>query len=190
MAQAHEKELPYSAATFSGGKSVHFIVSLETPIDEITWREWATALIRVMGADASTKNPSRFTRLPGSIRKSETGLIEQALLNLRGRTPNNIVKSFIMDHLPAPKLDKNSFFNNFMDIEDVETLHPLTQSFIDGTHPCPHGRNNALYKSAANFRDYGMDYAEAEEKLLPPALALGLDQWEIRQTLKSAFRKK
>lgn len=183
--------MPYSAATYSGGKSVHFVISLQDAVDETTWRSMADALIRTIpGADPATKNPSRFTRMPESIRLRPDGTeVAQRLIHLGGRIPNDQVRNFCISQVKLPKTDHLKTFNEFMGVTGIEAAHPMTLAFINGTHPCVGGRNNALYKSAADLRDCGLDMAETEEHLTGPALALGLTQREIIQTIRSAFRK-
>lgn len=70
--------LPVTSQVFSGAKSYHFIISLETPI---TMEEYKHTWLRVQKLlpqiDKACKNPSRFSRLPFRTRK-ETKL-EQKL---------------------------------------------------------------------------------------------------------------
>lgn len=80
--------VPVSAITYSGKKSHHFIISLETPLkDGSEYREVSRRLHKlVTKADHSTKNPSRLSRLPFRTRP-ETNL-EQRLIYLGERIPN------------------------------------------------------------------------------------------------------
>lgn len=180
-------QLPYSTATYSGSKSVHFIVSLETPLEnEKIWRQWAAALIKsIPGADLATKNPSRFTRLPSVIR-NDTGK-EQKLLAVRSRIPNIRVEAYVKPYLVIEN-NFRSLYSNLRGLKGVAAMHPMTRAFINGTHPCPHGRNNALFKSAADMAS-NMPYEEIMASLLPPALALGLSEQEATRTILSAFQK-
>lgn len=62
--------LPIASLTHSGSKSCHALVRVNAPDRSA----WGTAVARLyfllepLGADASNKNPSRFTRLPGGWR--------------------------------------------------------------------------------------------------------------------------
>lgn len=69
--------LPVTSIVYSGGKSYHFIISLQTPVeDEATYRRVIRGLMEaVPEADKTTKNPSRLSRLPGVIRP-DTGLLQ------------------------------------------------------------------------------------------------------------------
>lgn len=77
--------LPYTSCTYSGGKSHHFIISLQEPIKTSeAYSQLARRLHkRVPAADPTTKNPSRLSRLPFRMRP-ETGK-EQALVYLGDR---------------------------------------------------------------------------------------------------------
>jgi hypothetical protein len=78
--------LPIAALIYSGNKSIHAIVALGDEItskndwDRIVKSQLFRNLLSPLGADASTANPSRFSRLPGHVR-SDTGR-EQRLLYL------------------------------------------------------------------------------------------------------------
>lgn len=83
MAYIKRSGLPYSAAIFSGNKSLHFLVSIDTDLpNENTYRmfsEWILNIITL--ADQNTKNPSRSIRIPGAIR--DTGK-SQDLVEYKG----------------------------------------------------------------------------------------------------------
>lgn len=187
MQKVREAGLPFSAATWSGSKSIHFIVSLEEPVDEKTWRTWAEALIRSVGADPATKNPSRFSRLPGSHRADKG--TTQSLLVLNGRVPNKVVEEFVGPHIRTRGPNFRLLYNSLRGVTGVDAAHPMTKAFIAGTHPCEHGRNNALFKSAADLRDVGMSMEEAGSLLHGPAEMTGLSEREIVQTIRSAFQR-
>jgi hypothetical protein len=62
--------IPVSTIVYSGGKSYHFIISLAEPCS--TREEYDTLVRRIHAllpqVDPTTKNPSRFSRLPGAMR--------------------------------------------------------------------------------------------------------------------------
>jgi hypothetical protein len=81
--------LPIAAIIFSGKKSYHALVRVDTP-DAVSYRRDVSrmlALLRPLGFDQSTGNPSRMSRLPGAMR----GKHMQKLLYLNpdaiGETP-------------------------------------------------------------------------------------------------------
>jgi hypothetical protein len=62
--------LPIAAIIFSGGKSYHALVRVNAP-DAVSYRRDVgrmLALLRPLGFDQSTGNPSRMSRLPGARR--------------------------------------------------------------------------------------------------------------------------
>jgi hypothetical protein len=93
--------VPVTSITYSGSKSNHFILSLETPLANLQeYQVWARRLHKlVTKADHTTKNPSRLSRLPFQIRP-ETGL-EQKLIYLGTRLKNADLDS-ILPQLPLP----------------------------------------------------------------------------------------
>lgn len=66
------QQMPVSTIVYSGGKSYHAIISLETPLANRTEYDNLVKRIydKVTDADKSTKNPSRFSRLPGAMREN------------------------------------------------------------------------------------------------------------------------
>lgn len=88
------KRLPVTSIVYSGGKSYHFIISLQEPMQtEADYRRvWRGLYEAIPEADKSTKNPSRFSRLPGVLRP-DTGLLQE-LIYLGDRIP--------LAKLPAP----------------------------------------------------------------------------------------
>lgn len=93
--------VPVTSITYSGSKSNHFILSLETPLANLQeYQTWARRLHRlVTKADHTTKNPSRLSRLPFRTRP-ETGL-EQKLLHMGPRVKNSELEA-LLPQLPAP----------------------------------------------------------------------------------------
>lgn len=82
--------VPFSTLVYSGGKSLHAIISLEEPL---TSREQYDDLVRaiyikVPECDKSAKNPSRFSRVPDFIRDNG---VTQDLIAVRNRVKNDTV---------------------------------------------------------------------------------------------------
>jgi hypothetical protein len=92
-------ELPFTSCVYSGGKSYHFIVSLQEPCPN---RESYDTLVRriyhVLGAriDPACKNPSRLSRAPGFYRE-ETGKF-QNLNDLRQRVSMGELETWLLSH--------------------------------------------------------------------------------------------
>lgn len=98
--------LPYTACTYSGGKSHHFIISLKESLGSTTgariqYNILARRLHKLVSkADPTTKNPSRLSRLPFRIRP-ETGK-EQKLIYLGEKVSYSELDS-ILPKLPKPR---------------------------------------------------------------------------------------
>jgi hypothetical protein len=78
-----DMKMPYSACVFSGGKSLHFAITLTKPLpSQEIWRHYAEWILAVMDrADQQTKNPSRSIRMAGNFRNEK----EMRLIDIRGR---------------------------------------------------------------------------------------------------------
>lgn len=113
-----ESQLPWTTCTYSGGKSLHWIVSLALPVDDaiqyrIWWKMMETILNRTakklghdLVFDSNVKDPSRFSRQPNSIRDNGK---KQDLVSIRTRvTQEEVMKWFsenevrFEDHIPKP----------------------------------------------------------------------------------------
>jgi hypothetical protein len=87
--QAQEKQveqvlqMPFTMKTYSGAKSLHYVIALAQPVAIEEWREMvAFLLFAIKKADAQCKNPARLTRTPGVMRASTGNL--QRLIHLEG----------------------------------------------------------------------------------------------------------
>ena len=102
---AERIKLPFSIATHSGGKSVHFIISLKEPCANIG--EYRELITKVQSAcisaglpvDTSTKNPSRLSRTPEAVRDNGN---TQHLLSLLGRVRMDEIEAFLREYYVPP----------------------------------------------------------------------------------------
>jgi hypothetical protein len=96
--------MPWSACVFSGSKSLHYVVALETPLSSrAAYDHLAKRLHAAVGvgkADPATKNPSRLSRLPGAARADKGGAV-QSLLGLRRRVANESLLAWIASRIGA-----------------------------------------------------------------------------------------
>lgn len=94
--------LPYSTMVYSGGKSLHVVVSLEEPLkserDYRTLHEQITFALSEM-TDSQTNKPTIFTRLPGFKRETKFGVRTQAVVDLKKRISMKELKQFLQPHL-------------------------------------------------------------------------------------------
>ena len=112
-------QLPWSTCTFSGGKSLHWIISLQTPLeDAVEYRIWWKMMESILNKtarglgyslkfDKNVKDPSRFSRSPGAVRIDKYQI--QQLQGVRGRQKNDDVISWFKmnqthfeDFVPKP----------------------------------------------------------------------------------------
>jgi len=84
-----ESGLPFSVMTDSGNKSIHFILSLEEPLEDRTqytaWFKCITDTLKKYGGiyDQACKDPGRFTRAPFATRSSNGAI--QKVYRVKGR---------------------------------------------------------------------------------------------------------
>lgn len=136
---------PYSAVTFSGNKSLHFIISLENPVSSIKEYQlvsnWLHNIINkyVGKADPSTKPPSFTTRYPNII--NENGIYSQKLLILNKRVSDDIFFNWLAKHQdlkPSPDMFKQSFREKINSAVDFYITDILKTDFEKGEwFDCP-----------------------------------------------------
>jgi hypothetical protein len=196
-----EKEivLPFSAKTFSGGKSFHYVISLADPLPDLThYRKMAQWLLDVVTkADAKCKNPSRFTRMAGGMR----GEVRQELIELKARVDANTLISFFERHA---RLIAEAEYKRQEDLKEAQAtlvenpegipegfrgdLTLRTKTFMrEGAEPG--ARNSGLYFAAADFKNNCYTIEEAIEALRPIWRSMGKSENELKTTVKSAFQK-
>lgn len=187
---AKQIELPFSTSVFSGGKSVHFVVSLESPLKNINeYRSVAQDLMAIvsqfMPIDLSTKNPSRLTRLAGGIRDG----VEQTLLECRGRVPNEKLNQWAKRHSYdlfrfTPPAKKRL-------ISGTEVLHPVyTAEMVDllqNGAPSGQRNNKAFWLCCQLIRKHKKLFEAAELVLYLDAFSL--PEHEKRAIVNSALAR-
>ena len=103
-------KLPWSTCVYSGGKSLHWIVSLQQPLtDAVEYRIWWKMMESILNKtakemglnlkfDGNVKDPSRFSRAAGAVRIDRKQI--QRLERVIGRQPNeDIVRWFTYNGL-------------------------------------------------------------------------------------------
>lgn len=168
--------IPYATLVFSGGKSLHAIISLEEPCtnkqeyDRLVRRIYA----KLPGVDRSGKNPSRFTRAPGVLR----GDVRQELLDVRPRTSKLAIEAWLGPDNLISEVSATPMFPGQRILRD-ETNHFLSVGSPEG------GWNNALFKAAADMTRSG--YSREEIVHLCGIPTGYLDEKDLR-TIDSAIR--
>lgn len=170
--------MPHSTCTFSGAKSMHFIISLKEPCKNI--KEYKVLVKRIQNkvprADRSTGNPSRLSRSPGALRDG----VEQTLQYIRGRVPNEMLEAWL-----GPMELKTEEFVKVQSSPGKKRLLPARVLAFIEYGADEGGRNHALFTNACELFRAGYDFEEIE------AIAqkvLDLPTFEIRQCINSARR--
>jgi hypothetical protein len=102
QASAVMDKVPITSVVYSGGKSLHFIISLKEPlVSAEQYRETAKRILSLFpNADRTCKNPSRLSRLPDVIRPETSKM--QELRHLGTRVSNSELFA-LLPELPKPK---------------------------------------------------------------------------------------
>ena len=177
--------LPFSACTHSGSVSVHVLISLSTPCkNEADYRELAYRLhAKVPGADPSTINPSRFSRLPEAVRV-ETGL-SQRVIERRRRISTMELEQWLG---PAPEKPKATATYS----TSGGGLSNTTVLFLfNGAERGK--RNRQLFQAACDFAKSGYLIGVAKGHLEQAFDFDGKDsdftELEFNRTIESAYRR-
>jgi len=178
--------MPYSTAVFSGSKSLHFIISLETPLDnEYMYRALGKRIFKAVGddlVDQSVKNPSRFSRLPGHIRL-DTGK-EQKLLAIKGRVPNAELEAWLLNRgAPPEEAWENLTPEPRSTFKNPSRLYGATKNFL--MYGVESNWNQSLFKAAADMCRCGYNEEEATQEL---RRITGVLDFSDIKTIGSAFK--
>lgn len=169
--------LPYSTLVYSGGKSLHAIISLNQPIcTEAYYRAIVKKIYKKLPtADQKTFNPSRFSRAPGAIRENGK---EQKLYEVKGRVPLNDLLAWIGPIEPI---------NHPPQLIRSDKLLPIrVKAFLK--YGAPEGlRNATLFNNACEMFRAGFEEAEVIDLVLNSAL--DLPHKEIMTCIRSARTK-
>lgn len=156
---------PFTSMTYSGNKSFHFVIALEDNLRNKT--EYAHAARWMHGiiekADHSTRNPSRFTRIPGTV-NNKTGRTQE-LIKLERRIPNAMLYEWL-NHYPhmQPRRQKR-LVRQYLAPGDHGKLSPYTENFLRYGAIAGY-RNNRLYSAACDMAVNGYTFDEACDRLL------------------------
>lgn len=156
-------KMPYSVCVFSGGKSLHFGICLQSalPSYEIYYY-YANWILNVMSrADQNTKNPSRSIRMAGAIRDGK----EQKLVDIKTRITLEELNTWLSNYSGhRPK----GFFKESQNQIKQRPANPI-QSLprwvirkmenIDKSR----GRNVEWFKIASEFGKAGFELEESVE---------------------------
>jgi hypothetical protein len=138
--------LPFTIATFSGSKSIHFIIALNEPIERATYHMLFKAISAVLQNknDQACSNPSRFTRTAGAYRCKDGLMVEQHIVALgkRNTTFCELVEwlethgvryqSFAQEEVITERVAFDGFINVLLllDIYQIFVVPPRTKNLF------------------------------------------------------------
>lgn len=179
--------LPYSALVFSGNKSIHCLITLDTdlPSYEVyyTFAEWILNVATM--ADPNTKNPSRSIRIPGAER--EPGK-KQLIVEMKGPVKLTDLSAWLALH-PESKpqvAEKRQVSDTPIDLERLKPW--VAHRLVYGLDPTK-GRNKQWFSIGCEFALAG--YSEDDTlNLLYSYFTPDRDfrKGEFETSIKSAFK--
>ena len=157
--------LPRSTITFSGSKSLHFIISLETPLgSEKEYRALVKRVYQACGGkeivDTACGNPSRFSRFPGAFR-AEKGKTQE-LLYVGSRIKNEDLETWLRSRGVMLEVKKDPIADNTYIYQPLG-LNSFTQNFVMFGRYREGEFNNTLFMSGLDLarNKYSFDKAVA-----------------------------
>lgn len=153
--------MPFSAAVFSGGKSIHFLISLDKDLpNEETYRIIAEWILNIMtAADQQTKNPSRMIRIPGAMRDNGK---QQRLVRFNGTVKLDDLKKWLSrreDLMPKP--EKKNVPTG--DVPSPEKLKKWVMRALKNGIDESKGRNKQWFTIACEFALAGYSVEDATD---------------------------
>lgn len=186
LALIKEYGIPFSTAVKSGGKSVHFIISLQEPVKtEKEYRQLTSAIYQaIKEADKSCKNPSRLSRFPNAYRSDKNA--RQELLYVGDRVPYQSLVEWLESR--GVSLEEAPVYNTPTNYIVTGHLNGWTLNYL--MFGSPQGeRNSSLFKAACDYARNNFEFETALSRLKTRALQDGLSEAEIQQCVKSAYSR-
>lgn len=149
--------MPYSACIFSGGKSLHFLISLDEDLpDEKAYRMLSRWILNVVTlADQKTLNPSRSIRIPGPERSPGKF---QTLVSLKGKVKKDDLMSWLNRFVAAqPEAPKKRIKATESGLDKVKPW--ALRALREGIDPTK-GRNQQWFSLAIEFALAGFEEDE------------------------------
>jgi hypothetical protein len=155
--------LPYSGVVFSGSKSLHFLISLDSDLpNEKVWRtlnEWILNSLPM--ADQQTKNPTRSIRIPGAVREGK-GL--QRLVKMVGKVSLDDLKKYLSRFPDAkPKQYEKRKISDKLDISKI-TVPWVRKALLYGLDSNK-SRNQQWFSISCEFTLAGYELSDIIEVL-------------------------
>lgn len=189
-------KFPFTTAVDSGGKSIHFIISLDRPLKNehsykrLVKRVHEACLISGIVTDAKASTPSQLSRCPNVKRidindktheVKERG--EQTLLVLKDYVKLKDLRAWIFAYKPKEKIIKKK--HKAVDVNYQRRLSPATRRLVEHYEYEGMSRHAALMRAAAQMWNEGFEAEEILSVLEPVALVLIPErQGEVQNIVK------
>jgi hypothetical protein len=192
--------LPWATIVDSGNKSLHAILSLETPLTSKAEYKRLHRMIReglnkIAGReviDKSNNNPSRFSRYPGTVRP-ETGRM-QTLIHAGRRCSANELQAWFTEHSieAPPEFVAQPIVQCPPSLQETQWMHFVSRTtlrfFQEGA---PLGdRHRALYAATCNMVEIGLGLqtiVKIFEEVYPKIAGGSLNRSEFVRCIRNAF---
>lgn len=140
LAHVNRLGMPYSTAVFSGNKSVHFVIALNDPVCNTTYKQICARIKKMrIGNDPACLEPCRLTRAPG---------VGQELLVVNGNVEFDRLDAWL------PEINNRPLEFKYKDVH-VKRLTKKTRQFLAGQVPKDVGHAAAIH-AAKNLTELGM----------------------------------
>ncbi len=175
--------MPFTTSTFSGGKSIHFVISLIDPCNDRTAYDELVALIHLAiptKIDTACKNPSRLTRNPSVINPKHNR--EQKLIEVREKITQSEIKSWAASRgiLPVQKRPVVQY--------SYKQLPPWAERILsEGVQEGE--RNDTMFRLSCIMAQSGLQIHETIARWQQVPGFDGVKLSEIETTVKSAYRR-
>lgn len=186
------RKVPYSVLTYSGGKSLHAVIALSESLSNINeYKETFHTVRKVLWmTDDSCVNPSRLTRLAGSIR-ADTGK-EQELLDIRRRISKYELTRWLSKfrkHIERiTKQEEEAREQRMKEIAErqregvggIKLLSNNERDFLNGKHESTNSRHKRLVAITYRLLEFGVPYEQAQAIITTAFINLGIGR-DIRE---------
>lgn len=183
--------IPVSCCIFSGNKSLHYAIVLDTDLPDISvWRFYNNWILNILSrADQQVKNPSRSIRFPGNRRKDGKQLI-QAIVEIKGRVKNENFFKWVYSH-PDKKPQKEKKLNLSSCYQGTPDFSKIPKDIIKQLHEgISEDRNKTWFHIACRIAELGFEMGGIVnylERYFQEDHDFKRKEWE--SCVKSAFKR-
>lgn len=153
----NDRKLPYTSCCWSGNKSLHFIITLDKPIESLdTYRNIRKKLLeKFPEADKATSDPCRLSRFPNGMNEKTKN--KQDLIELRPRVSHSELESYLGDF---NKLNKKPKIVYNTDKKSQKSPRFATLATLFGQRAQPGNRHQNIIAISLDLKDKGYNKEE------------------------------